>query len=625
VSDRTWTPPHLLALGLLSLLVLLGAGILHSNSRVMDRLNAIEDEVKRLPTFQGQAPGLSGTPDSPAEPPEDPSLLPEFLRPRPVPPQGDMYVQGETAEPHTMNYYVTNDALTDRMWRFTHTRLLEQNFDSPQNVIPGLATKWEVSPDKLTYTFQLRPGVRFSDGSPFGADDVLFSYAVVKDAAVKAEHIRAGLVDVVSVEKVDDLTVRVRYAKPYWKGLYTFGYTIRPIPRAWHEKEIPRYAKEHGIGKWSVVPGQPGFAEVFNELREIPPGTGTYLSRPGTSWKTAESLTLYPNPHSWWRRKYPWTYNLAGIQWRFIKDDVAKNEEFRRQGVDVFSCDHDNWFDNLSKDPVIEKIAVHYVYDHVGLGQSVIYWNNRRPPFDDRRVRRAMTMLTDRWAIRDQIERGQADIATCVTKRIYPDYSLDIEPWPFDIEAARGLLAEAGWKDSNGDGVLDRDGKDFEFEYKYPTPRRFYVRVAGFLRDACQRAGIRMREAPIEWSVFYQQFMEQKFDAACLYSAPADAWIDPYEDWHSSQDVPSGNNHPGWRNAEADRLMEEMRLEFDGAKRAALFHRFNRVFHEDQPVTLLVHGKVGVMLNRRFQSVKIRPSGLQPVDFWVKPEDVLHR
>jgi peptide/nickel transport system substrate-binding protein len=236
-----------------------------------------------------------------------------------------------------------------------------------------------------------------------------------------------------------------------------------------------------------------------------------------------------------------------------------------------------------------------------------------------------MTMLTDRKTILDQIERGQGTIATCITKRIYPEYSNDIEPWPFDIDAARKLLEEAGWKDSNGDGILDRDGKDLEFEFKYPTPRRFFVRVGALLRDACRRAGIRMKEAPLEWSVFFQQYKDRNWDAVCLYSSYSDAWEDPFEEFHSSQDIPGGNNEPGWHNPEADRLMEQMRLEFDDAKRAEMFHRFNMIFHMEQPMTLLVHGKVGVLLNKRFQGVQIRGTGLQPVDFWVKPEDALHR
>ena len=243
------------------------------------------------------------------------------------------------------------------------------------------------------------------------------------------------------------------------------------------------------------------------------------------------------------------------------KDDVAKNEEFRKQGVDVMTCDHDNWADNLSKDPVIAKIAVHHTYDHTGLGYSFIAWNCRKAPFDDARVRRAMTMLTDRKTILEQLERGQGTIAVCLSKRIYPEYSNDIEPWPFDIEAARKLLADAGWKDTNGDGILDRDGKDFEFEFKYPTPRRFYVRVGALLRDACKRVGIRMTEAPLEWSVFYQQFKDRQWEAVCLLQLPVGS-LDgsvrgvALEPGHPRREQRAGVAHEGIRRA-AGEMREE--------------------------------------------------------------------
>ncbi len=628
-----WSAPHYATLAVLGLLVLVGVAILHSNTRVMDRINSIETQVRELrgvPMAAPVGPSMASAGPAatlPSGPPGTGGKPMKHTEPRPVPPQGDFYIQAEVGEPSSLNYYASNEGITNTITSVALGRLLNIDLDAPPKVDPGLAESWEVSEDKKTYTFHLRPGVVFSDGSPFAADDVLFTYAVVKDEKVNAHHIRSGLTEVETVEKVDDLTVRVRYARLYWKGLYAVGFSLKILPKAWYEANLPLKAKELGIAKWSVVPGQEGFGEVFNQMRDIPPGTGAYMYRPGVSWKTAESITLFRNPRSWFKQKYPWCYNLDGVQWRFIKDDVAKNEEFRKQGVDVMVCDHDNWYDNLSKDPEIARIARHYSYDHIGLGYSFIAWNCRKPPFDDARVRRAMTMLTDRKTILDQIERGEGTIAVCPNKRVYPDYSNDIEPWPFDIEKARALLAEAGWKDSNGDGILDRDGKDLEFEYKYPTPRRFFVRVGALLRDACQRAGIRMREAPLEWSVFYQQFKDRNYDAVCLYGSFPDPWIDPFEEWHSSQDIPGGNNEAGWHNAEADRVMEAMREEFDDAKRAALFHRFNRLFHEDQPFTLLVHGQVGVLLNRRFQDVRevMRPTGNQFLDFWVKPEDVLHR
>jgi peptide/nickel transport system substrate-binding protein len=364
---------------------------------------------------------------------------------------------------------------------------------------------------------------------------------------------------------------------------------------------------------------------VFNELRDIPPGTGPYMYRPGSSWKTGESITLFRNPLSWYKRERPWTYNLDALQWRIVKDQVAQNEEFRKQGIDVIVVSHDAWEDNLSKDPEINRVANHFIYDHMGLGFYFIAWNTRVEPFNDKRVRQAMTMITDRKTILDEFFRGKGHIATCMAKRTYPEYSLDIEPWPFDIDRARALLAEAGWKDSNGDGILDRDGKDLAFEFKYPTGIPMYRRLAALLRDSCTRAGIRMTEQPLEWSVFLTHYLDQQFQAVSLYNSFGEPWNDPYESWHSSEDKPRGNNHVGWRHPELDGILEGMRLEFDDEKRAALFHRFNKLVHEEQPYSLLVHSEVGVLLNKRFKNVTIRPTGMQMLDFYVETKDQKYR
>ena len=130
---------------------------------------------------------------------------------------------------------------------------------------------------------------------------------------------------------------------------------------------------------------------------------------------------------------------------------------------------------------------------------------------------------------------------------------------------------------------------------------------------------------PIEWSTFIEDFYKRRFDGICLYNSLPDPWIDPYDSYHSSTDRPNGGNDPGWRNPEADKLMEAMRLEFDPDKRDAMHRDFHKLFYEDAPQTLLVHGLVSVLQHKRFEDVKVRPAGLRMFDFWVKPENVLHK
>lgn len=539
-------------------------------------------------------------------------------------PQNDWYVNRRPTSPTTMNFYATSQGETTTITSYVLGRLLAVDPDAPPAVVPALATSWEVSDDGLSYTFRLRRGVQFADGRPFTSADVLFSFDVMRDPSVNADHLRNEFVDVESVEAADPHTVVVRYRKRYWKGLYTVGYTLRILNKAWYEEQIPLWAERLRIFPWSTHPGEAGFGAIFNSIRVPCPGTGPYyLERDGDF--TPDHIDLAQNPFYYGIQVHPDRYNLSRLRWLFIRDPIHAFEAFRKQEFDVTVVEHDHWEDQLRVDPTIQSIARYFKYDHTGLHCSKIVWNCRRPPFDDPRVRVAMAHLTDRQWILDQVERGNGTIAVCNSKRSYDTYSNDLQARPFDVSRAIELLAEAGWKDTDGDGVLDRDGNRFEFALATPSGYPFYLRVGGMLQDACKNAGVLMTLRPLEWSTFIDGLYKGLFDATCLYNSWSDPWVDNFETYHSSQDVEAGGNISGWHNAETDRLLAAMREEFDPEKRREMFHRFNRLFYDEQPETLLVHGLVGVLQNKRFENARIRPTGLQIFDLWVKPENVVHR
>ena len=538
-----------------------------------------------------------------------------------VPPLGGTYVHCYTSEPDKINHYLTNDGLCSRYDRLVHQRLFTINPDDPQILWPELAVAWETSDDQLSYRFHLRRGVSFSDGSPFAADDVLFSYNTAMDDDVQAEHIRSSFDDVESVRAIDPFTVEVRMRRKYWKALRQFGYTLRMLPREYYEREIPKMAEKHGITSYSVRPKEPGFGEIFNKFtRDIAPGTGAYMWREGESWVSTQHFTLYPFLDSWVRRLNPDFYRIEKIKVRFVKDRIAQHEEFRKGTIDVLVVGHDKWDDTLSKDPTITDIANHYEYDHLGLMYSLMIFNCRQFPFDDVNVRRAMAHLMDRQAILDNIEKGRGQIAVCPTKPVYREYSHDIEPRLYDPALARKILQEAGWKDTDGDGILDRNGRALEFKFSVPSGRTFYTTISNMLEESCRSVGIRCSPDPKGWALFMEEIDNLSFNIISLYFSASDPWKDPYEEFHSSQAGPRAGNYAGWANADVDRLLEAMRAEFDDDKRAEMFHQLNHHFHDEVPWLLLMHSKVGVLLNKRIRGAKIRPTGLQDFDMWIDPE-----
>jgi len=541
-------------------------------------------------------------------------------------PQNDWYVQQWSAPAKSLNYYASNDGEMNQVVRgLIIESLFNINPDHPPDVIPMLATSWEVSDDKLTYTFHLRRGVQFADGRPMTSADVKYSFDVLRDQEVQAAHLAPNFEDVTEVSTPDAYTVVARYSKRYWKGIYSVGFILKVLNKGWYDEQIPLYAKKLGVEKFSIEPGKPGFGTVFRKILIPPPGTGPYYLAKDED-NTQERVILTQNPFHYGMQIHPTWWNFTQIRRVYIKDPVAADEAFRKQEFDIMSVGHERWDKQLKDDPTINRISNHYLYDHMGLDTLYISWNCRQPPFDDKRVRQAMTMLLDRPWILKELYRGNGTIAVCKSKRSYPTYSNEIEPWPFDIEQAKAKLAEAGWRDTDGDGVLDKDGKRFEFVLKAPSsPDPFLSRVAGAFKDACQKAGIRVSVQQSEWSSFIEDFELRRFEGALLQNVWGEPWIDLYESYHSSQDVPRGQNSSGWHNARVDELLEKMREEFDENKRTEMFHEFNKLFYEDQPETLFVHPLVSVCMHKRFEDVKVRPLGMQYFELWVKPENVLHK
>ena len=539
-------------------------------------------------------------------------------------PQNDWYVARDSSPAGTLNYYTTNEGATGQVTRYILGRLLDVNPEDLNLVMPELATSWEVADDKLTYIYHLRRGVQFADGRPFTSADVKFSFDVMRDQEVEAEAMRGGFNDVESLSTPDPFTVVVKYKKKYWAGLYAVGYGLRVLNKGWYEEQIPQFAERLEIRNFSIEPGKPGFGKVFNEIRIPCPGTGPYYLADEAD-ANSEFIKLVQNPFWFGMQIHPDWYNFTQMRWVFISDEVSAFEAFRKQEFDVTVLSADRWEDEISKDKTITSIANFFQYDHMGLGYSFIAWNCRHPPFDDVRVRTAMTHLVNRQWILDEINRGKGSIAVLPAKRIYRIYSNELVPHAFDPERAKELLAEAGWTDTDGDGILDRDGKPFEWELKVPQGGVFYKRVGSAIEDACKKVGIRMAMRTLEWSTFIQDFDERRFDGVCLYNSFPDPWIDPYDSYHSSGDRPRAGNASGWRDAQVDDLLERMREEFDEEKRIALYHEFNKLYYEAQPQTLLNHGLVSVLQNSRFEGVKVRAAGLRMFDFWVEPENVLHK
>ena len=194
-----------------------------------------------------------------------------------------------------------------------------------------------------------------------------------------------------------------------------------------------------------------------------------------------------------------------------------------------------------------------------------------------------------------------------------------IEAWPYDPVRAAELLDEAGWVDSDGDGVRDRDGRAFRFKFMYSGSYVLYERLARLLKDEAAKVGIEVVPEPYEWSVVLERLNERDFDSVVMNWAGGIV-EDPYRMWHCSQIGGGGANYVGFNNQKADIIIEEIRKSFDEAERKGLFHELGRIIHEEQPCSFLFTRPSFRLVDRRFENVIIHDLGLNYSEWYVPRE-----
>jgi peptide/nickel transport system substrate-binding protein len=494
------------------------------------------------------------------------------------PVRGDWLVIHLLADPEHLNPLTSNDSAANAVLRWLFLSLLDPDNETLE-LRPLLARELpEISEDKLTYTFRLREGITFSDGEPLLADDVVFTVKAIKHPRVNAPHARNYYESV----RLDD-----------YDGLDE--------------------ARKKRAGD---------FAKAFNEdfLRN-PMGPGAFALRdPEEDYKTGERIILTHRDNYWARDDAD-----LGDAWvdrivlRIINDREAALVALKSGQVDLMAPTPLQYRINSKNPRFQEKIETKV---HVSPGYTYLGWNQKRKIFQDPRVRRALSYFVDKRNIVDKILYG---FGVPVESPIFaerPEYNRELDPYPYDPEKGKRLLAEAGWKDTNRDGILDKeiDGEraDLAFEIISNSGNDIRRDVGLAVIDEFKRAGIGATFRAVDWSIMLEKVKKFEFDAVILGWGMSVMVPDSYQVWHSSQAVEGGSNHVFYRNPEVDRILEEYRVEFDPAGRKVLYDRFQEILYEEQPYTFLFMQKAITAWDRRFQGVHWYPSGsTELLEWWV--------
>ncbi|MFH1614132.1 MAG: peptide-binding protein [Planctomycetota bacterium] len=450
-----------------------------------------------------------------------------------------------------------------------------------------LAENFSISDNGLEIYFKLKSNIYFSDGHPITTDDVIFTFELITNPGVDAASYANYFKDVERYEKINDREIKFYMKRVYFLSLGLLG--GMPI----HPKHVYEFNDP---------------AE-FNKQRTNPISSGPYIFE---KWNVGRNIVLSRNENYWGNKP-----KIRKIVYRFITNDVAALQALQAGEVDYLRPVPDQFAEKNKDKQFKERFYCLSYWDAGNTGYFWIGWNQARPFFADKRVRLAMTHLIDREAIRDYILRNpDAQIPTGPFYIYGLQSDPNIKPWPYDPEKAKQLLDEAGWVDTDGDGIRDKNGVPFRFKYMIVSGMYLHEQIAKLLKDEAAKAGIEVIAEPYEWSIFSERVTDRKFDAVSM------AWgggveSDPYQIWHSSQIGNRGSNYVGFNNSEADAVIEQARETLDEKARNKLYHRFHQIIHEEQPYTFIYTRPEQRLLDRRFENVIIHKLGIDEHEWYV--------
>ncbi len=489
------------------------------------------------------------------------------------PAYGDTLVEGSIGEATNLIPMLTADSASHEIAGLIFNGLVK--YDKDVKLIGDLAEAWEVSQGGLQITFKLRRGVTWQDGHPFTARDVLFGFQTITNPntpTAYAEDFR----QVKKAEVLDDFTFRVTYEKPFAPALTSWGNLV----------VLPKHLLE-------------GKDIAKSELGRKPVGTGPYRFR---EWISRDRVVLEANSDYFEGRPYVDRYVV-----RVIPDLATMFLELKAGGLDLMGLTPMQ-YTRQTNDRFFQENFRKYLYP--ANAYTYLGYNLLDPKFKDQRVRQALSYAIDREEIIKVVLLGLGVPATGPYKPGLWFYNSDVKKYPYDPAKATALLKEAGWEDRDGDGVLEKDGKPFEFTVITNEGNPLRQRTAVIIQERLKKIGIRMKIRVIEWSAFINEFIDKKDFEATILGWTAGFEPDQYDIWHSSKTGKKELNFISYKNSTVDELLEQGRRTFDQEKRKAIYFRFQEILAEEQPYAFLYVPQALPIVHSRFHGIDPSPLGI---------------
>lgn len=478
-------------------------------------------------------------------------------------------IVGQIAEPKSLDPAAVTAVNDFRILMNLYDGLVRYK-DGALEVEPALAKSWKISSDGLAYTFALRPGVKFHDGSDFAADAVKFNFDRMLDE--KSPYRDTGpfplsffFSAIKEVKVIDSLTVEFDLKEPYAPFLSNLAYPT------------------------GLIVSPEAIKKLGKDIGRHPSGTGPFVFK---EWESNSKVVLERNPTYW-----DGAPKLEAVVFRPITDANTRVAEMLSGGIDLMV--------EVPPDALAQfKDGAQYqIYQQSGPHVWFLILNAKEPPFNDKRMRQAVNYAVNKKAIAENILQGTAQVAAGPTPPAFAwAYDDTLQPYPYDPTKAKELIKASGYDGKEltfyvtegGSGMLD------------PVP------MGTAIQADLAAVGLKVKIETYEWNTFLGKVnpgLEGKANLAEMAWMTNDPDTLPYlalrtAAWPDKQGFNSGY----YSNPDVDKLLEEARKSTDQAERATLYKKMQEIVHDDAPWLFVANWKQNAIATVAVKNFKLQPS-----------------
>jgi peptide/nickel transport system substrate-binding protein len=530
------------------------------------------------------------------------------------------------AEPNDLHPTNGNTSPRNEINLYTQMFLVNTDFKNP-GTAPGLVKSLPaISANGLEYTYELREEPRWDDGSPFTMDDVFFTCKAIKCPLTNNPHAKPYWENLkeIRTDAANPRKFTLVMKRPYIQNVafltdypvmqrtyfdpknilsgYSFEQFDSPDFKADEHKDLLEWSNEFN-------------SEKYGHDVHFLTGLGMYKVE---NWEQGQFVTLV-------KKKNHWTAHSSDeheaafpekIIFKLNKDDNSQMLEFKSQAMDASANLSAKTLMTLKENEEFNKnynslFSLSYNYTYVAMNEKPDGVNHKKI-FDDVKVRRAMAYLAPVDNIIRFVYKNYSSQCRRVVTNVSPikkEFDRSLEPVPPDVEKAKQLLEEAGWKDTDGDGIRDKmiDGEKvpLNFTFQFLNTAGDWKDMAAMMAEEMGKAGVKVNLLPLDLKIFIEKARNHDFDMLMGVWGGSSLSEDFTQLWHTGSWISKGSNYSGFGNPQSDALIDSIKTTLDDPKRMEMSKRLQRMIYDDQPYVFLYSSLRRNVIHKRFGNATV--------------------